>query len=307
MQLQNWTRKNKVGDKVNGYFKPSDKPAADFAQRIHFLHGTGFSSLCNAKLAESLPNSWDMWFSDAPGHGLSDQPSIEKMPNWLRMADTMADVIYEVADIKNKGKVIGVGHSMGGVLTLLAASRHPENFSRIILFDPVLFTQPLVMAQHLARVTGIWTVLPTARAVNKRRSEWPDKKTMRASLEAKPLYKNWHSEALDYFVQSGTKPLANEGIELGCDPRWESSMFGSYPRELWNHIENLNICTDIIIPKNTLFFIPSALKKAQSINKNIHVHNYGDTHKLLNHCFPMEQPEETAGIVHKLINTASEL
>ncbi len=306
MLLKNWTTTNKVGDKVNGYFRQSNRENVNSlatTQRVHFLHGTGFSSLCNAKLAESLPDNWNLWFSDAPGHGLSDQPSIERMPNWQRMADTVSDVVYEIADVKNQGKVIGVGHSMGGVLTLLAASRHPEHFSRIILFDPVLFIQPLVIAQHISRITGLWTLLPTARAVNKRRSHWPDRVSMRADLAKKTLYKNWHPEALDYFIQSGTKQSKTENIELCCNPTWESSMFGSYPRELWQHIKKLNIRTDIIIPKHTLFFIPTALKKAQAINKNIHVHNYGDAHELLNHCFPMEQPEETAKLVQEIINS----
>ncbi len=307
MQVKNWTRHNKVGDKVNGYFrKGSDQPVDpnNISQRVHFLHGTGFSSLCNARMAESLPPSWDIWFSDAPGHGLSDQPNIEKMPNWQRMADTVSDAVHDIADINNKGKVIGVGHSMGGVLTLLAAARHPENFSRIILFDPVLFLKPLVIAQHIARASGLWTVLPTARAVNKRRRYWPDKESMRASLALKPLYRDWDPKALDYFIQSGSKPSANGGIELACNPRWESSMFGSYPRELWQHVKQLSVPTDIIIPKNTLFFIPPALKKAQVINKNIQVHHYGDSHQLLNHCFPMEQPKETAALIMRLINLA---
>jgi len=186
MQLDKWTHKNEERQLINGYFRRNSHSGSshllatkETVQRIHFLHGTGFSSLCNARLAEYLPNNWDLWFTDVPGHGESTQPDINKMPNWLNMADTFSKAAFEMTDIENKGKIIGVGHSLGGVLTLLAASRHPDYFSRIILFDPVLFISPIIAFQHCARLTGLWKYGRTARAVNKRRRLWPDQETMR--------------------------------------------------------------------------------------------------------------------------------
>lgn len=304
MQLQNWQTKNKVGDTINGFFRQGDDSDLDSdvnPHHVHFLHGTGFSSLCNAKLAEHLPTAWNLWFTDVPGHGGSQQPSISKMPNWPRMSDSVADAVSEVADISKKGKVIGIGHSMGGVLTLLAASRYPERFSRIILFDPVLM-HPLIMGfQHFSRVTGLWKRLGFTPDVNKRRSVWPNLQAMREDLSQKSLYRNWDQDAFDYFIQSATRTRENGQVELCCNPSWEASMFGSYPKGLWKHVRKLKVQTDIIIPKNTIPFIPYGARKAIKINKRINVHKYGESHQLLEHCFPMEQPEETARLVSLLI------
>ena len=49
--------------------------------------------------------------------------------------------------------VIGVGHSLGGVLTLYAAIRRPDLFRALVFIDPV-FLPPAVLAQVAARNAG---------------------------------------------------------------------------------------------------------------------------------------------------------
>ena len=147
--LKQWQQKSKSGNTINGYYRAGAKNA----KRIHFLHGTGFSAMTLAAMASQLPTDWSVWLTDVPGHGNSTQPST-RMPDWQKMANSVADAIYQQANVKENGPLIGVGHSMGGVLTLFAAVKYPDLFSEVILLDPVLFQNEMIIAQQLMRFTG---------------------------------------------------------------------------------------------------------------------------------------------------------
>lgn len=294
LQLKNisqWQQRSKSQLIVNGYQRigdPSD-------QRVHLLHGTGFSAMTLAAMASQLPDSWSLWLTDVPGHGGSTQPS-KRMPHWQKMADTIADAIYNQANVKENGPLIGVGHSMGGVLTLLAAVKYPDLFSKIILLDPVLFQTEMIIAQQLMRVTGTWKHRAMVKSVSNRTAIWPSLDAMNENIASKPFYKPWHKQVIKDYCQYSTVSNADNSVELSCAPSWEASIFGSYPKGLWRAIRKANLSVHILVARKTYFFIPSAVKRAQKINPNIQWQAFGQ-----HHCFPMEQPHETAMAITQLI------
>ena len=108
---------------------------------LHFLHGNGFCGLTLAPLAEEITDgSHPLLFTDLPGHGASGGPDVNAQPDWNDMADRVANSIAARID----RPVTGIGHSMGGVVTLLAAARYPDLFSRVVLLDPVLFSREVI-------------------------------------------------------------------------------------------------------------------------------------------------------------------
>src|SRR5690554_1592299 len=94
-----------------------ERAGQENAPSVHFLHGNGFSSTTLLPIGLGLPKDWNLLFTDAPGHGLSTQPE-GYMPDWLGMARKIGDALAERAN----NKVIGVGHSMGGIMTLMMAA-----------------------------------------------------------------------------------------------------------------------------------------------------------------------------------------
>jgi len=289
--IKRWQRPSEANICINGYYRLGSAKSP----RVHFLHGNGFSALTFATLASHLPKDWSLWLTDVPGHGQSQQPN-HRMPDWREMAAMVATALYRQVDIRQSGPVVGVGHSMGGVLTLLAAARYPDLFSRIVLLDPVLFKPEILVAQHLMRVSGAWKHSSLVRSVSKRRSVWPNKKAMFSYLSAKPFYQPWHPQVLSDFIDSATIVNEKGEIQLACDPRWEGSIFGSYPKGLWRSVRKVSVPVDILVATKSYGFIPGAVKKASKINPLIKWQAFGDTH-----CFPMEQPQETAQILTKLL------
>ena len=69
----------------------------------------------------------------------------------MRTWDDMADDLAQALRARGLEGVIGVGHSMGGVATLLASVKHPKLFRAVVALDPVLFTGSRLLLFHAAR------------------------------------------------------------------------------------------------------------------------------------------------------------
>ncbi|SEL54232.1 Pimeloyl-ACP methyl ester carboxylesterase [Colwellia chukchiensis] len=290
--IKQWQYQSKSQQLINGYYRPGHEDA----QRIHLLHGTGFCAMTLAAMASQMPTDWSIWLTDIPGHGGSTQPST-KMPNWQKMANRIADAIYQQANVREQGPLIGIGHSMGGVLTLMAAAKYPDLFSKIILLDPVLFQTEIIVAQQLMRATGAWRQRALVKSVANRTASWPSLAEMKTDIASKGFYKPWHQQAIEDYCQYASHNNNQGGVSLNCDPSWEASIFGSYPKGLWRAVHKINMPVEILVANKTYFFIPKAVKRAAKFNHNIQWQNFGD-----HHCFPMEQPIETAALITTLLS-----
>lgn len=291
-KYQKWQQKSKSQMTVNGYYRAGAKAG----KRIHLLHGTGFSAMTLAAMASQLPEDSAIWLTDVPGHGQSTQPS-KGMPDWQKMANTVADAIYKQANVAQDGPLIGIGHSMGAVLTLLAATKYPDLFSEIILLDPVLFKNEMIIAQQLMRATGTWRHRALIKSVSNRTSTWPSLEIMNNEIAIKPFYKPWHAQVINDYCRYSTITNEDNSVKLSCSPKWEASIFGSYPKGLWRAVREINLPVNILVANNTYFFIPSAVKRAAKVNKNIKWQMFGN-----HHCFPMEQPIEAAIELTKIMS-----
>lgn len=266
--------------------------AGDQAQpAYHFLHGNGFCSRTLWPVARLLPGNAPLIFTDVPGHGFSPQPQ-HHMPDWLRIARRVTPALERLSGAR---PVVGIGHSMGGVLTLLMAAERPQLFSRIILLDPVLFSPEVLLYQKLTRKTGLWKRSALVKAVSNRRALWPDAETMKADLKNKSLYRQWTEAALDNFITGGSRAV-EEGRQLCCDPHWEAAIFGSYPRGLWQAVHRVSVPVDILVADESYGFIVRSARKAAKANRNIRWQSVKG-----GHCFPMEQPQLAADLISALI------
>lgn len=262
---------------------------------VHFLHGNGFCGVTLAPMAAALPADWQLTFTDVPGHGLSPQPNVS-MPDWQGMAASIATALASNNERNgNSQPMIGVGHSMGGVITLLMAVQQPHLFSRIVLMDPVLFTPEIVLIQRMMRATGFWRRTALVKKVAARRAQWPNHEAMWLDLQRKSLYAQWHPSALWSFIQHGSIKDV-DGVNLACSPSWEAGIFGSYPRGLWAAIDRVKIPVDIWVAEQSYPFIAKAASKASQANPNIRWQRFGQRH-----CFPMEQPEASAALLQAIL------
>ena len=96
---------------------------------IQFSHANGFPA-----------KTYSVLFEQLKGHTISAINILGEKTNSNEINyHDLTNEILESASHYGES-VIGVGHSLGGVLTLLAAAKKPEIFQYIILLDPPLFS-----------------------------------------------------------------------------------------------------------------------------------------------------------------------
>jgi pimeloyl-ACP methyl ester carboxylesterase len=102
-----------------------------------FVHGWACNRLFFAPQAEYFSRRHRVVSVDLRGHGESDKPAGE-----YPIAAYADDIAYLIKQL-GLGKVIAVGHSMGGVVVLQLAAAFPDCVAGIVMVEPVRsFTQP---------------------------------------------------------------------------------------------------------------------------------------------------------------------
>ena len=90
---------------------------------ILFLHGNGFAGRVYTPFLEPLAERFDILILDLPGHGRSDK--LQPLTGFVEIAERVHTAAVDIVP-GNNSTIIGIGHSVGSVITMLCASRHPE-------------------------------------------------------------------------------------------------------------------------------------------------------------------------------------
>ena len=103
---------------------------------IVFVHGWTCDRSFFAPQAEHFASRHRVVSVDLRGHGESDKPD-EPYP-----IGAYADDIAYLIDQLGLGKVVAVGHSMGGLTVLQLAASHPHSVAAIVMVEPGPFVLP---------------------------------------------------------------------------------------------------------------------------------------------------------------------
>ena len=101
---------------------------------LFFVHGFASYLPVWAKNIQSLQQYYRCIALDLPGHGLSSRDA-----DYPYTISFYAETIYKCIQSLNLDKVILVGHSMGGQISIRLAIDYPELFSHLVLVAPAGF------------------------------------------------------------------------------------------------------------------------------------------------------------------------
>lgn len=96
------------------------------------IHGWSSSWYAMSPLMPMLAQRFSCVAVDLPGYGKS--PALPERATIVAYADLLAKLIEEISP----GPVVLVGHSMGGMIGLTLARRHPQLVERIVMLCPTL-------------------------------------------------------------------------------------------------------------------------------------------------------------------------
>ncbi len=187
-------------------------------------HANGFCGALFAEVAERLRDRFHVVAMDARGHGDSSRPPSEAGRagfDWSVMAADLVAVARALLRETGEARIeLGVGHSFGGTLTLLAAASHPGRFGGVVLLDPVIIPR-MSEEEALERAEQVGL----AAGARRRRHTWPTRSAARAYCLERPLWRSWTERAVDLYVGEGLRDTADGEVALKCAGEVEACIF----------------------------------------------------------------------------------
>ena len=196
--------------------------------------------------------------------------------------------------------VIGVGHSVGAVVTLRAALREPSKFRALVLIDPVLFVPPFLAMWSVIRAVGLKDrVHPLILGAKKRRRTFDDLETVFRGYRNRPVFRYMSDESLRTYIDGITKPSANGGYELVYSPEWEVHIYrtGLHDFDIWHNLSKLEVPTLFIRGAETDTFLENAASLVRKKQPRIRVEALDKS----THILPLERPREVFEIMQSFL------
>jgi pimeloyl-ACP methyl ester carboxylesterase len=144
---------------------------------------------------------------------------------WDHADDLIAFLEFRARSGAAELPIIGMGHSIGAVVTLMAAVKRPDLFSRLVLMDPA--TSPGFSAVDF-RQEDPQTRPRLVEKTLKRRERWSSVEEFREYLPTRPAYAQFVAEALDDYAVAGLTQ-SEDGYELAYRTVWEAHNFATTP------------------------------------------------------------------------------
>jgi len=249
--------------------------------RLVFAHANGFPGLSYRSLLNPLAETFDLHPLDRLGH----HPDYPVNHNWGNLVDELLSYLP-----KSDKPLLGVGHSLGGTLMAMAADKLPERFCGVIMLDPPLMLGTDAWAMKAAKRFGfVDRVTPAGKTLG-RRTVWPSREVMAASLGRRGLFRRFTPEALNDYIEAGTRLLDDGSAELTFDPRIEVEIFRHLPDHLSRMPKRLGVPIELVAGKESHLLTASRIKRLK--RKGLMVSEVPGTHM-----FPMEHPDETRAAI----------
>lgn len=258
---------------------------------IVFVHANGFPAGTYRRLFDFWGGAgWRVLAPRMIGH----DPLFPVASGWRRLRD---EVIRYVQEEAPEG-VFLVGHSLGGILSLMAASRRPGLARGVVLLDAPLVTGWRAHSLRLLKATGLIERVSPGRIASRRRHEWPTRAAALAHFERNARFALWAEGVLEDYVAAGTVRRGGTTV-LAFDRTIEARIYETLPHDLGTLLRRHP-------PRCPVGFV------AGERSRELRQGGMRATRRLVGerlrwiagtHLFPMEHPAQTAAAVLELIGT----
>jgi pimeloyl-ACP methyl ester carboxylesterase len=261
---------------------------------LHLAHANGFPPGTYRLLAETLTKHYHV--IGLPSRPLWPDSRPESVTSWHPLAN---DLVQGLEDL-GLSHIVGVGHSLGGVLTLWAALRRPDLFRAVVLIDPVILPPSWLWALRLMRGLGLQHRQPLVQGALHRRRTWPSSRACFEHYRSKSLFARWSDASLCAYVESGTCRRADGKVALLCPPEWEAHIFATTPIHIWRDVSRLRTQTLVIRGEHSETFRAAAQARMARRLPGAHFVTIPDS----GHLVPMEQSLSTGAFICKFLGAS---
>jgi pimeloyl-ACP methyl ester carboxylesterase len=259
------------------------------AATIVFSHANGFPAGTYTRLfAAWRADGFAVRAIEKIGH----EPRFPVSSNWPHLRDELV----EFAGRERVGRLYLVGHSLGGYVSLLAASRRPDLASGVVLLDSPVLSGWKARAVHLAKATGLGERFTPGRISRRRRERWPSAEEAHAHFASKKAFARFAPGVLADYIASGVEPHESD-VRLAFRREIETAIYNTLP----HHLERLLRRHPLRCPLAFVSGSESAEARQVGLTATRRLTHGRMATIAGSHLFPLERPEETAATVLELI------
>jgi pimeloyl-ACP methyl ester carboxylesterase len=278
---------------------PTPIPFTDFGgtgDSLHFLHANGYPPACYNPLIGHLKPHFRIFGMHLLPLWSDLKP--EDLRDWHPLSD---DLLRFLAD-RGEGPVVGVGHSIGGTVSLRAALKEPQRFRALVLLDPVIFPPSFIVFWNIMRASGMgWKFHPFIRGTVGRRSQFDDLEIVFRGYRRREVFRYVSDENLRAYINGITRPRADGGYELAFSPEWEAQLYYNgiwRDFDLWRGLKDLQVPTLIIRGAETNTFWAKTAERVRRVNPKVQI----ETLEKTTHIIPLEEPEKVSRLIVEFAN-----
>lgn len=270
---------------------------------LHFLHANGYPPDCYKPLFELLKTEYHVFGMLL--RPLWDGMKPEDINDWTPFSDDLRLFLSSQPFDQTQGRpdpVIGVGHSIGAIVTLRTALRDPSKFRALVLIDPVLFIPSFILKWHIARLLGLGERFhPLIQGAKKRRRTFDDLDTVFRGYRTRKIFRYMSDENLQIFIEGITKPKADGGYELVYPPEWEAQVYrtGMHDFDILRDLPKLEVPTLFIRGTETDTFLEDAARLVKRKQPKVKVEALDKS----THLLPLERPKEVFEIMQSFLKS----
>jgi pimeloyl-ACP methyl ester carboxylesterase len=255
-------------------------------QTIYFAHANGFPSPCYREMFRYLLNDFDLSYIDMIGH-MIEYPVTD---NWHYLTQQLIHHIER----DHKDKIIGVGHSLGGVLHFLAACERPDLYQSIVLLDSPVFGGYKSKLLALFKQLSLIDYITPAKKTQYRKNVWASKAELYDYLKTRKLFQGFDEVCLEDYMNYGMEYDANR-IALKFNREIEWAIYRTLP----HHLPTLK--SQLTVPRALIYGQETDVIKTGDIKYMKNVLNFMVEKVQGGHLFPFEYPKEAALVLKNVI------
>lgn len=257
---------------------------------IVFSHANGFPAGTYRVLFEHWRNAGHAVHAvERFGH----DPRYPVTSNWRGLRDELIHFIEREVS----GPAILIGHSLGGLLSLLAACRRPDLAARLVMLDSPVITGWRAHSVHMLKRSGLLARMSPGKVSKQRRHQWPDRAAVLAHFQAKTAFARWDERVLADYVACGFEERAGQ-VELAFHRAVETRIYNTLPHHLGSLIQRHppHCPVAFIAGTQSVEARQGGLTAARQLARERFQWMEGT------HLYPMERPDDTAEAVLALMD-----
>ena len=265
--------------------------------KIVFSHGNSFpAGTYNVLFAHLRQRGFEVTAVDRFGH----DAQYPVTSNWPHLVQQLADFAAQQVQASGE-RVFLVGHSLGGILSVMAAAQHPDLARGVLMLDSPLISGWRATTVGVAKRTQVVSAVSPGRVSRQRRMSWASTDEALEHFLKKEVFTRWDPQVLHDYVTHGLHDKDGRRV-LGFDRTVETAIYNTLPHNL-----------DRLLRKHPLR-CPAAFiggldsVEMRQVGMALTRRITGGRIMMLDgsHLFPMEQPLATAAAIEAaLLNLSS--